>query len=114
MPPTGSLYEKVGFVLTGRFNGIDHTKIRKVKLSGNSYSLEVCTWIANSFLSKCTNLQVLDLSDIFTTRPRETLPPSLKILMDSVRGRGVRELYLSHNAFGPDGVESFQEFLSTC
>jgi Ran GTPase-activating protein 1 len=34
--------------------------------------------------------------------------------MNSIMGRAIEHLDLSHNAFGPDGVKSFQDFLSKC
>lgn len=48
---------------------------------------------------------------MFTQRLRSDLPGSLKILMSSVIDKNIISLNLSHNAFGPDGVRSFQEFL---
>lgn len=40
-----------------------------------------------------------------------TLPPSLRILINSIRTKPIVELYLHDNAFGPIGVEQFQDFL---
>jgi Ran GTPase-activating protein (RanGAP) involved in mRNA processing and transport len=34
--------------------------------------------------------------------------------MNSIMERDIESLDLSHNAFGPDGVKSFQDFLSIC
>lgn len=41
------------------------------------------------------------------------IPPSLRILIDSIRSKSVQELYLDDNAFGPIGVEQFKDFLET-
>jgi Ran GTPase-activating protein (RanGAP) involved in mRNA processing and transport len=35
-------------------------------------------------------------------------------LIDSLKNKPIEELILSHNAFGPDGIKSFQEFLEIC
>jgi Ran GTPase-activating protein (RanGAP) involved in mRNA processing and transport len=59
-------------------------------------------------LSKSINIKKIDFDDIFTTRLRSDLPKSLKYLIDSIIGRDIEELNLSNNAFGPDGVASFQ------
>lgn len=49
---------------------------------------------------------------MFTARLRSELPGSLKILMEGLNTQNITELNLSHNAFGPDGVRSFEEFLT--
>ena len=82
-------------------------------LSGNSYGIEACRWIAQNVLVNCTNLQVVNFSDIFTTRERKDLPPALKLMIDAILNKPIRELNLSHNAFGPDGVNAYTHFLET-
>ena len=49
---------------------------------------------------------------MFVARLRSDLPNSLKILMNGLNPKIVTDLNLSHNAFGPDGVRSFEEFLT--
>jgi Ran GTPase-activating protein (RanGAP) involved in mRNA processing and transport len=63
------------------FKNIDFAKVESITLSGNSYGFEACQWIATNVLSKTTNIKHIDFSDIFTTRLRNTLPESLKVLM---------------------------------
>jgi len=48
---------------------------------------------------------------MFTARLRSDLPNSLAILMGKLDINKIVDLNLSHNAFGPDGVKSFQKFL---
>jgi len=48
---------------------------------------------------------------MFTARLRSDLPKSLEILMGKLDVNKIIDLNLSHNAFGPDGVKSFQKFL---
>jgi Ran GTPase-activating protein (RanGAP) involved in mRNA processing and transport len=57
-------------------------------------------------LKHCQNIREVDFSDIFTKRLRNTLPMSLKVLIDAIKGKNVLKLNVSHNAFGPDGVRS--------
>ena len=47
-------------------------------LSGNSFGMDACQWIAENILINLHNLQKVDFSDIFTTRERDKLPASLK------------------------------------
>lgn len=83
-------------------------------MSANSYGTEACQWIADEVLTKCVNLKKVNFSDMFTARLRSDLPNSLKILMSAISDRKIEYLDLSHNAFGPDGVKSFQDFLAKC
>jgi Ran GTPase-activating protein 1 len=80
-------------------------------MSGNSYGTEACQWIAENVIKFCENIKKVDFSDIFTSRLRSDLPNSLLLLMTALEGKSVQNLDLSHNAFGPDGVKSFQDFL---
>jgi Ran GTPase-activating protein 1 len=63
-------------------------------------------------LSKAKNLKYAIFSDLFVSRLRAELPESLLYLMDNIMDKNIIQLDLSHNAFGPDGVKSFQKFLS--
>ena len=83
-----------------------------MKFSANSYGTEACQWISDNILRKAPNLTKVDFSDMFTARLRSDLPNSLKILMNGLNPKIVTHLDLSHNAFGPDGVRSFEEFLT--
>lgn len=83
-------------------------------MSANSYGLEPCRWMAENVLKHCVNLKRVNFSDIFTTRAREVLPPSLKLLIGAITDKPIVDLDLSANAFGPDGVRSFVSFLETC
>ena len=42
---------------------------------------------------------------------QKTLPPSLKVLIDSIYHKPIQELYMHDNAFGPIGVAQFEDFL---
>jgi Ran GTPase-activating protein 1 len=68
--------------------------------------------VADNVLAKCLNLRKADFSDIFTTRLKSDLPHSLSLLIKAIEDKPIQELNLSHNAFGPAGVESFKEYLS--
>lgn len=57
---------------------------------------------------------MVNFSDIFTTRERKELPPSLKLMIDAILNKPIKELNLSHNAFGPDGVNAYTHFLEVC
>lgn len=86
--------------------------LESLTLSGNSYGLEACKWIGDNILSKTKKLKNAIFSDLFVARLRSELPASLLYLMDKLIDLKIIKLDLSHNAFGPDGVKSFEKFLS--
>lgn len=96
------------------FEGIDLENVKYIKMSGNSYGEEACQWVAQNIFAKAKNLVSLDMSDIFTQRKRDKLPGSLKMLVEALMDKGITNLSLAHNAFGPDGVRAFQSFLEKC
>ena len=114
MPPTSNMFNDVDDKLKDNFKDLDLSSIISFTMSANSYDLEPCRWIAENILKNCINLKRVNFSDIFTTRLRSNLPPSLKLLIDAIMDKPIVELNVSHNAFGPDGVQSFVAFLETC
>lgn len=52
--------------------------------------------------------------DIFTSRDKSELPKSLALLIKALEGKNISLLDLSDNAFGPIGVASFSNFLTSC
>eukprot|EP00352_Strombidinopsis_acuminata_P009197 CAMPEP_0176373618 /NCGR_PEP_ID=MMETSP0126-20121128/26163_1 /TAXON_ID=141414 ORGANISM="Strombidinopsis acuminatum, Strain SPMC142" /NCGR_SAMPLE_ID=MMETSP0126 /ASSEMBLY_ACC=CAM_ASM_000229 /LENGTH=277 /DNA_ID=CAMNT_0017733825 /DNA_START=485 /DNA_END=1318 /DNA_ORIENTATION=+ len=48
---------------------------------------------------------------MFVSRKREELPESLQEMMNALSDKPIVELNLSDNAFGPDGVNAFKDFL---
>ena len=76
--------------------------------------MNACEWIAENILKDCHQLKKVDFSDIFTTRERDKLPASLKFMVDAIIDKDIVELNLSHNAFGPDGVTAYVDFLEKC
>mmetsp|Transcript_14295 Transcript_14295/g.26932 ORF Transcript_14295/g.26932 Transcript_14295/m.26932 type:complete len:350 (+) Transcript_14295:34-1083(+) len=81
--------------------------VLEVVLSKNSYGVEACASVRDA-LSQCVNLQIANLSDIFTGRVKSILNPALRNLAEGLLPcRELVELDLSDNAFGPDGVRAF-------
>mmetsp|Transcript_31183 Transcript_31183/g.47741 ORF Transcript_31183/g.47741 Transcript_31183/m.47741 type:complete len:149 (+) Transcript_31183:48-494(+) len=114
VPPNSKMFDNADETFQAVFKDVDFTKVERIKLSANSYATEPCKWIAENVLSKCTALKVADFSDMFTTRLKSDLPESLKYLIDAIADKAIVSLSLSHNAFGPAGVKSFEHFLSSC
>ena len=52
-----------------------------------------------------SELWYADFSNMFVTRGKETLPPSIRMLVDSLATKPIQELHIHDNAFGPIGVE---------
>ena len=85
-----------------------------VECYGNSYDPSSCEYIAELIREKASDeLYYADFSNMFVTRSRDTLPPSIKMLVDSLGSRPIQELHMHDNAFGPIGVDQFKEFLRT-
>jgi Ran GTPase-activating protein 1 len=114
IPCQGKFFDKVDKDLEQYFEFLDHERVASFELSGNSFGLEACGWIAENVLINCVNLQEVNFSDIFTTRERKDLPPSLKVMVDAILDKPIKSINLSHNAFGPDGVNAYTHFLETC
>ena len=61
--------------LKSHFEGItDFAEVRSIKLSGSSYGKQACNWLAENVLQKCENIQLVDFSDMFTSRVRSEIP----------------------------------------
>ena len=97
--------------LQAAFANIDYNTVNGITLSGNSYGTDACRWIADNVLKSWKGLKYVDFSNIFISRLKEDLPISLKLLMDAIHDKQIQHLDLSHNAFGPQGVASFEHFL---
>jgi Ran GTPase-activating protein 1 len=81
-------------------------------MSGHSYGLEACKFMSE-ILKDASLITNADFSDIFTARVRAELPECLRNLCSSLQGKNIKELNLSHNAFGPDGIRGFDFLLET-
>jgi Ran GTPase-activating protein (RanGAP) involved in mRNA processing and transport len=87
----------------------------RFKCGGNSYSREACEVIAEIIRTKADKEQPLevDFSNMFVGRKLDQLPDSLSQLIDAIQGFNVTHLYMSDNAFGPNGVVKFNKQLAT-
>ena len=111
VPSKAQKYDDASDALSNQFKDVDFKSLREIKFSENSYGTGACQWIADNVLQNAVNLEKVDFSDMFTARLRSDLPNSLAILMGKLDINKIVDLNLSHNAFGPDGVKSFQKFL---
>ena len=96
------------------FANLNFEKVRSLKLSGNSYAIPACKWLAENVVSKMTNVSIIDFSDMFTSRLKTDIPLALVHLMDALMDKEIKLLNVRDNAFGPIGVESLKKFLSSC
>lgn len=96
------------------FADLNFEKVRSISLSGNSYSIDACQWLADNVVSKMVNLSIVNFSDMFTSRLRTDIPKALIFLMDALMDKEIASLNVRDNAFGPIGVESLAKFLSKC
>eukprot|EP01135_Chromosphaera_perkinsii_P001830 Nk52_evm9s211 gene=Nk52_evmTU9s211 len=97
----------------GKISGVPEGKLRGVKLSGNTIGVEAAIAIAD-VLKDRAELEVADLSDIFTGRLLKEIPPALVAFSSALGDKAqLRVLDLSDNAFGPVGAESISELLIT-
>ena len=86
--------------------------ITEVVLSLNSYSVEACGVVAE-LISHYPSITSADLSDMFTGRLRSEVVESMQVLSSSFAAQSLQYLDVSNNAFGPDGVRSFQSLLES-
>ncbi|KAH8550784.1 hypothetical protein BGW37DRAFT_495855 [Umbelopsis sp. PMI_123] len=86
--------------------------LQEIRLSGNTIGVEAGKALASALQSR-KNIKIANLSDIFTGRLREEIPPTLKAICDSLEDKeNLIELNLSDNAFGPAGAEPLIDFLT--
>ena len=84
MPNQGQFYDEINDNLVSMFEDLNYQFVVSFELSGNSFGIDACQWIAENVLVKCLNLRSVNFSDIFTTRARDKLPASLKFLIDAI------------------------------
>jgi len=86
--------------------------VKALRLEGNTLGLDAAIAIAEA-LKLHKNFERALWSDIFTGRLRSEIPPSLEHLGNGIitAGAKLRELDLSDNAFGPDGVKGIKTLL---
>lgn len=94
------------------FNGLNFEEFNGLTLSGNSYGVQACNWIAANVLAPWEKLREVNISNIFVGRLKDEIPPSMKAMMDALLDKKIIRLDMSHNAFGPQVIEKFEEFLS--
>ena len=93
-------------------NKVDKQDFDRFLCSDNSFDPTSCEYIAELIQNNSSDeFWFADFSNMFITRDKRSIPPSLKLLIDSVSTKPIRELHLSDNAFGPIGVEQFKDFL---
>lgn len=92
-------------ILARYFEGLNFNEFNGLVLSGNSYGIRACTWIAHNVLAPWRNLREVNLSNIFVGRLKEEIPESIKTMMDALLDKQIIRLDMSHNAFGPQVIE---------
>lgn len=83
-----------------------------MELSSNSIGSKVAVNLSEKIYN-LKNLQYANFSDIFVSRKLDEIPETLKNLISSIENKRIRILNLSHNAFGPVGIEQLQSFLKS-
>ncbi|UJR09706.1 hypothetical protein I4U23_013935 [Adineta vaga] len=85
-----------------------------LRLEGNTINEAAATDIGKA-IEKHSEIQRLIWNDLFTTRLKTEVPPSLIKLTQGLITNGchIVEINLSDNAFGPIGVEGLKTFLSS-
>lgn len=86
--------------------------VHSLRLDGNTIGADAAKSIAEALRLRPEFERAL-WSDIFTGRVRSEIPPSLMSFGDAVieSGACLKELDLSDNAFGPDGVKAIKKLL---
>jgi len=90
------------------------TGVKAVDLSGNTLGLEACEALAAA-LSTQEDLCKVNISDCFTGRMKEDVPPAIEIFGQAlVDKKQLRIVDFSDNAFSPAGAKALSNFLSCC
>lgn len=90
---------------------IDYESVEEITLSGNSHGREACDYLASIIERPTPKLTTVNFNDMFVGRKREELPGSLEVLVRALMNKNIVHLNLSDNAFGPDGIKSFDFLL---
>ncbi|XP_070980898.1 ran GTPase-activating protein 1-like [Oncorhynchus clarkii lewisi] len=92
----------------------EYQGLRALRLEGNTVGVEAAQAIAKALECK-DQLQSCHWSDMFTGRLRSEIPTALRSLGSALMTAGarLRELDLSDNAFGPDGVKGIETLLKS-
>ncbi|CAF3304351.1 unnamed protein product [Rotaria socialis] len=93
---------------------VKYKKLKALRLEGNTINEEAATAIGKA-LEKHSEVERLIWNDLFTTRLKTEVPPSLIKLTQGLltNGSHIVEINLSDNAFGPIGVKGLETFLSS-
>ena len=74
--------------------------------------MDCCGYIAHLIEEKSgEGFWSADFSNMFATRNKEGIPPSVVLLLDSIKTKPVWELCFNDNALGIEAAKSFLEFL---
>lgn len=88
--------------------------VSTVLLSGNTFGVAASKALASA-LELHQQIRTVNLSDCFTGRLKEEVPPALEAFGTMLRSRPVLvRLDLSDNAFGPSGAKAVSTFLPHC
>uniref|UniRef100_A0A060T6X8 ARAD1C17160p n=1 Tax=Blastobotrys adeninivorans TaxID=409370 RepID=A0A060T6X8_BLAAD len=88
------------------------TDVTKVVFKGNTIGVEASQALADK-LKTLKDLEVADLSDIYTGRLREEIPKSLDIILTALLNcKKLHTIDLSDNAFGIATIDPLESFLA--
>jgi Ran GTPase-activating protein 1 len=85
-------------------------KYEVLEFSGATFSLEACKLIAENLQSH--PIKIANFNDMFTGKKSDEIPHAVKHLMDALRNKEVSSLDWSDNAFGPNGVRGFIDYMA--
>ncbi|KAL3319821.1 Ran GTPase-activating protein 1 [Cichlidogyrus casuarinus] len=90
------------------------SNVTTLKLSGNTFGIPACEELG-SILEHHSSVTTCHFNDIFTSRLKTEIAPSLEHISQGLTLANVRlvELDLSDNAFGPNGVVGITRFISS-
>jgi Ran GTPase-activating protein 1 len=88
--------------------------LKLVNLSGNTIGLDACKALAAALESK-DDLEEVNISDCFTGRLKEDVPPAIEEFGRILAGKPkLRIVDFSDNAFSPAGAKALNFFLANC
>jgi len=108
--PKGFKYNSVDDCKDLIFELNSFTNLEILELSGASFGLDACKLISDN-LDKHGNIKIANFADMFTGKKSDEIPFAVKHLMDALKDKQVSSLDWSDNAFGPNGVRGFIDYM---
>lgn len=89
------------------------SNVKKIDFSGNTIGIEASKHLADAVEKHISTLEEVNFADLFTGRLKDEIPRSLEYLLPVLtKGKNLRIVNLSDNAFGLQTIEPVEDFIA--